>query len=353
MKISSFCAVIAMWLVISWSTMDAVAQPMPHPNTDQPGWEDLFDSELSNTIKPDGVWKYEDGILTASEDQNIWSTKVFDDFIIDLEFKTADGTNSGVIIYVSDVDNWIPNSVEIQIADDYAQQWADSPPTWQCGAIFGHLAASKRVVKKPGEWNRYTIIAMDEFISVILNGELITQMDMKQWTSATTNPDGSEIPEWLSTPFADLPRYGHVGFQGKHAGAPIWFRNIKIKELPNRVPSVLLPSDLARVLRDYEKGWQTRDSKQLASLFTEDGFILRPGHPPVQGRANIQRAYEGAGGPLSLRALQYSVSGDTGYVIGGYSRSAFMPDSGKFILALRKNASGDWLIAADMDNGNN
>lgn len=28
-----------------------------------------------------------------------------------------------------------------------------------------------------------------------------------------------------------LPPKGKIGFQGKHAGAPIWFRNIKIKEL--------------------------------------------------------------------------------------------------------------------------
>ena len=46
-----------------------------------------------------------------------------------------------------------------------------------------------------------------------------------------TFEDGSEIPSWLSKPLADLPTQGHIGFQGKHAGAPIYFRNIKIKEL--------------------------------------------------------------------------------------------------------------------------
>jgi hypothetical protein len=28
-----------------------------------------------------------------------------------------------------------------------------------------------------------------------------------------------------------LPTRGFIGLQGKHAGAPIYFRNIKIKEL--------------------------------------------------------------------------------------------------------------------------
>jgi hypothetical protein len=121
--------------------------------------------------------------------------------------------------------------LEVQIADDYAKQWAEADPTWQCGAVFGHLAASKRTVKRPGEWNHYTISAKGREIWVVLNGELINHMDMSQWLSGSTNPDGSAIPSWMWKPFAVLPLEGHIGFQGKHAGAPIWFRNIKVKKL--------------------------------------------------------------------------------------------------------------------------
>lgn len=65
----------------------------------------------------------------------------------------------------------------------------------------------------------------------MLNGEMVNKMDMSLWTSAKTNPDGSKIPDWLNKPLADVPLKGHIGLQGKHAGAPIYFRNIKIKEL--------------------------------------------------------------------------------------------------------------------------
>ncbi|MGK0239847.1 MAG: hypothetical protein ACI92G_003329, partial [Candidatus Pelagisphaera sp.] len=164
-------------------------------------------------------------------DHNIWSPKEYDNFIIDLEFKTAEGTNSGVVVYASDIDDWIPNSVEIQIADDYAKQWSEAPATWQCGAAFGRLAATERRVKQPGEWNRYTITAKDNIIDIALNGALVNRLDMSKWTHPTTNPDGSEIPSWLSKPLAALPTRGHIGFQGKHAGAPIYFRNILVKEL--------------------------------------------------------------------------------------------------------------------------
>ena len=202
-----------------------------HPNTSGEGWANLFNDNLSNAIYPEGVWSVSDGVITASKDEALWSEKEYDDFILDLEFKNADGTNSGVIVHASDIKEWIPHSVEIQIADDYSEEWSKVSPTWQCAAIFGHQAATKRTVKKYGEWNHYTITCKGKKIWVVLNGELVNECDMSLYTSAKTNPDGSEIPSWLSNPMATLPLHGHIGFQGKHAGAPIYFRNIKIREL--------------------------------------------------------------------------------------------------------------------------
>ncbi|HAQ18518.1 MAG TPA: DUF1080 domain-containing protein [Prolixibacteraceae bacterium] len=200
-----------------------------HPNSEK--WENLFKNDLSNATFPKGIWTCDNGVFTASEDQAIWSAKEYENFKLDLEFKTASGTNSGVIVYCSNQENWIPNSVEIQIADDFAKQWAESPKTWQCGAIFGHLAPTKSLVKKPGEWNRYTITCKGKMITVALNGEIVSHMNMDLWTNTKTNPDGTDIPSWLSTPFNQLKTKGYIGLQGKHAGAPVWFRNVKIKEL--------------------------------------------------------------------------------------------------------------------------
>ncbi len=195
------------------------------------GWDYLFEYDLSNAYYTKGVWSYEGGILTATKDKNIWTKKQYKDFMLDLEFKTAPGTNSGVIVHCSDANRWIPNSVEIQIADDFSERWAKADKTWQCAAIFGHLAATKSMVKKPGQWNRMLVTCKGKMIHVTLNGEEVTVMDMSKWTSAKKNPNGSAIPRWLNKPKADLPLKGRIGFQGKHAGAPIYFRNIKVKEL--------------------------------------------------------------------------------------------------------------------------
>jgi len=116
--------------------------------------------------------------------------------------------------------------------------------------------------------------------------------------------------------------------------------------------SVKLPPELARVLTDYEAAWRAGDGMALSRLFSEDGFVLPNGGPPVRGRAAVQQYYKGPGGALVLRAFAFATEGPVGYVIGGFSREVGQPDVGKFTLTLRKGADGRWLIVSDMDNGN-
>ena len=118
------------------------------------------------------------------------------------------------------------------------------------------------------------------------------------------------------------------------------------------LPGVTLPPELARVLTDYEKAWGAKDAAALARLFAEDGFVLQRNKPPIRGRAGIEKAYAGAGGPLALRAFAYAAEGPVGYIIGGYAARAGEPDDGKFTLTLKKGADGKWRIMSDMDNGN-
>ena len=121
---------------------------------------------------------------------------------------------------------------------------------------------------------------------------------------------------------------------------------------PPPMPSVTLPPELDRVLRDYEKQWQARSAPGLAALFVEDGFVLQGGKLPVRGRAAIEEAYRTGGGPLALRAFAWATADSLGYIIGGYAGQPDTPDSGKFILLLRKSRNGTWHIVADMDNTN-
>lgn len=117
-------------------------------------------------------------------------------------------------------------------------------------------------------------------------------------------------------------------------------------------PTIALPPELARVLTDYEEAWKNRNPAGLARLFSEDGFVLPGGRPPIRGRKAIGQYYTGHGGILSLRALAFATEGSVGFIIGAYTSEKGKPDIGKFTLTLRRDPDGNWLIMSDMDNAN-
>jgi hypothetical protein len=201
-----------------------------HPDTT--GWTELFSPDLSNALAPAGVWSWKNGELTPKDkDEVIWSKKEYENFLLDLEFNLEAGANSGVLVYNSDLANWIPNTLEIQLLDDGSPKWANIPPNWKCGGIFGHSVPLESAVKKPGAWNRMTILCQGPKISVLLNGELVTDINMKDWKSGKKSPDGNDIVDFEPRPLAEMATKGHIGLQGAHGGIPTHFRKIKIKQI--------------------------------------------------------------------------------------------------------------------------
>jgi len=170
---------------------------------------------------------------------------------------------------------------------------------------------------------------------------------------ATTTTDGTvEIMKYLNSG-TFLKRKGTwqvVNWQSTRM-PPEEAKRDPVAAMPDQ-PSVTLPAELAGVLTDYEIAWTAGNASSLAALFAEDGFVLSAGRVATKGRAAIQKLYTHAGAPLALRAFAYATNGDTGYIIGGYSRERGTPDDGKFTLTLRKAGDGRWLIVSDMDNSN-
>lgn len=117
-------------------------------------------------------------------------------------------------------------------------------------------------------------------------------------------------------------------------------------------PSIALPEHLDRVLRDYERHWQAGDADGLASLFVENGLIVRSGIW-IRGRTSIQAAYRNASGRLRLRAVEYAADDELGYIIGAYGYGDDVPieDRGMFVLTLKRSPGGGWLIVSDLDRG--
>ena len=123
-------------------------------------------------------------------------------------------------------------------------------------------------------------------------------------------------------------------------------------ERPDPQPSIDLPDELSRVLRDYEQYWSNGQEDELAMLFVEEGLIVSRGSW-IRGRDAIREAYRTASGPLRLRAIEYAHGDNVGYIVGAYGYGDGSPpeDNGMFVLTLRRDSSGRWLIVSDMDRG--
>ncbi len=188
------------------------------------GFEPLFKDDLSDALMRRGAWSYEDGVLTPNGKKDIWTKEKYGDFILDVEYKCVEDTNSGIFIRTASIRDWLHTAIEVQVLqpnDHYDN------PRHHSGGIFDCLAPAKIMVKKTGEWNRCIVIAKDNMIHVILNGELVTSMDLDRWTEAHKNPDGT--PNKFKTAYKDMARAGHIGLQ--YHGQDVNFRNMKLKKL--------------------------------------------------------------------------------------------------------------------------
>lgn len=213
MKIPSLLAILAS------ATLTFAAD---HPDT--AGWKDLFAANLGNTVAPGG-WGFADGVLVAKDHDTLWTKDSYGDFILDLEFKVAKESNSGIFLRSGDIKNVLA-ALEIQVHDS-----TDSSKYGMVSAIYDAMPPSKNAAKPVGEWNHITITCKGPQVTVLFNGEEVINANLDNWPEAGKNPDGT--PNKFKKALKDYARSGPIGLQGLHgkAQAPVWYRNLKIKVL--------------------------------------------------------------------------------------------------------------------------
>jgi hypothetical protein len=166
---------------------------------------------------PVDSWVVKDGVLTCTSTGGLWggwigSTAEYTDLILELEFKVAPGANSGVYLRAPNEGHVSELALEIQILDDYAEQYKTLKPSQFCGAIYKVVAPSRRVSRPAGEWNRMRITAIGDHIEVELNGERVIDADSR------SHPE-----------LARRSARGFIGFQDHHSR--VWFRNVRLADL--------------------------------------------------------------------------------------------------------------------------
>jgi hypothetical protein len=94
-------------------------------------------------------------------------------------------------------------------------------------AVYDASAPSKDASKPAGEWNQLRLSCKGPKIEVELNGEPVNKVNLDEWDTPKTNPDGS--PNKFKKALKDFPRKGRIGFQNH--GQVVWIRDVKIREL--------------------------------------------------------------------------------------------------------------------------
>jgi alpha-3'-ketoglucosidase len=213
------------------------AAPVPPDNTlseqeSKDGWLLLFDGKsldgwMTSSGQP-SKRPVEDGCINPHRCGGYMMVhkKQWDNFVLSLDFKTSKGCNSGIFVRTyslkprpgKDVGF---NGLEVAIDDTKGAGYHDT------GAIYDLVKPAKEARKPVGEWNHIVITCDRNLITVELNGEKVTRMDLDEFTKANLRPDGSAHK--FDIAYKDHPRKGYIGLQDH--GQNCWFKNIKLRPL--------------------------------------------------------------------------------------------------------------------------
>lgn len=209
------------------------AEEMHNTLTDaerEAGWELLFDGETLDGWRgyhDPGLpqnWGIEDGTMHRFDSGgDIITRDTFSNFELSLEWKVAEGGNSG-IFYLAELgyEGIWESAPEMQVLDDERHADGQSPLT-SAGANYGLYAAPRGVVNPAGEWNHARIVVDGDYVEHWLNGKLVVEyvLGSAEWAALVAN---SKFDQW---PDYGTARSGHIGLQDH--GDPVWYRNIKIR----------------------------------------------------------------------------------------------------------------------------
>ena len=178
---------------------------------DLTGWE-AVDGE------PDS-WQVSDGMLTAVLQGSGWlsSETTYDNFKLELDYRLPEGGNSGIFLRAPHEGNPAYQGMEIQLLDDYAEEYADLEPSQYTGSIYGVKEPSKRATKPAGQWQEMVIRADGPHIKITLNGEIITSTSLVNHMGKVNEHPGLKR------------RRGYIGLQNH--GSVVEFKNIRITEI--------------------------------------------------------------------------------------------------------------------------
>lgn len=225
------------------------------PNTLSPaevadGWKLLFNGKDSEgwrgaklDIFPTKGWVIEDGLLKvmpadggeSTNGGDIVTTDTYKNFILSVDFKITEGANSGIKYFVDpDLNKGEGSAIgcEFQILDDERHPDAKLgvKGNRKLGSLYDLIPAPEKKPFNINDFNTAVVIVMGNHVEHWLNGEKLLEYNRNnQMFNALV----------AYSKYRDWPNFGNRAEGNillQDHGDEVWFKNVKIKELPDQAP---------------------------------------------------------------------------------------------------------------------
>jgi hypothetical protein len=214
------------------TTPDPAGKPVSAATEEGREWRSLFDGGSLDAWRgyrrdraPDG-WQVVDGAITrVAEAGDLVTREQFGDFELTLEWRVAEGGNSGIMYRVTeDAAHTFETGPEMQVLDDDRHPDGRSRLT-AAGAVYALYPAPAGVVKPAGEWNVARIVARGPRIEHWVNGVEVARYEIgtADWKARVA---ASKFRKW---PGYGRAAAGHIALQDH--GNRVSYRNIRIRAL--------------------------------------------------------------------------------------------------------------------------
>lgn len=193
--------------------------------TDGAGFKSLFNGRtLEGWVGNTEGYGVEDGAIRTYPERaggDLRTVEEYDDFVFRFDFKIPSGANNGIAIRAPLTGDAAYVGMEVQVLDNAAPGYAGLKDWQRHGSIYG-IAPSLRGYQVPtGSWNHEEIRVEGRRVRVILNGVVITDVDLDE-AVANGTLSGAEHPG------VDR-RTGHLGFCGH--GAVVHYKDLRVKRI--------------------------------------------------------------------------------------------------------------------------